>query len=399
MDLISIESGNEKIGIMLIVIGFILLMGLATDYIGNKTRLPRVSLLFLFGFLSGPAVFNVLPDMTHQWFPVITTVALVLVGFLLGGKLAENAISRHKRTVIVLSLVISLVTAFTVMVGLSLAGFPLVVALVLAGIAAATDPATTLESVRDSGRDTAFTNILQGIVSLDDAIALILFSLLLMVAHMLNGSELGTVFLLTQAVWEVFGAVILGIALGFPMAYLTGRIRAGEPTLVEALGLVLLCGGLAVLFHVSYLIAAVIMGFIVAKKAKHHTRAFHEIEDIEWPFIILFFVLTGASVNLEIIGTATLLTFFYVFLRILGRFAGSWVGGACIRSGNSLKIWMGPCLLAQAGIATGLALMAASQFPEYGNTIVSTVVAATIFFEISGPIVNRFVLVRVQPLA
>jgi len=399
MDIANAEVVAGHTGLTLVVIGSILLVGLATDYIGRISRLPRVSLLFLFGFLVGPAALNILPDITHRWFPIITTVALVLVGFLLGGKLAEKAISQRKKEVVVLSVVICLVTAVVMIAGLLIAGFPLVIALVFAGIASATDPATTLESVKEAGKRSVFTDILQGIVSLDDAIALLLFSVLLMIAHMVNGSEGGAAVLFLHSVWEVAGAVLLGALLGFPMAYMTGRIRAGEPTLVEALGLVLLCGGLAELLDVSYLIAAVVLGYIVAKRARHHTRAFHEIEDIEWPFIIVFFVLTGASVDLAMIGLATVLTVLYIVLRIVGRLAGSWVGGTWLGSSPSVKMWMGPCLLPQAGIATGLALLAASQFPQYGNTIVSVVVVATIFFELTGPLVTRFALSRVQSTA
>lgn len=377
------------------VIGGILLLGLTTDYIGRRTRLPRVSLLFLFGFVAGPAVLNIIPDITHRWFPIVTTVALVLVGFLLGGKLAGQAISRRKKEIVFLSVIICVFTAVVMTAGLVIAGYPLVTALVFAGIATATDPATTLESVRESGLKGKFSDLLQAIVSLDDAVALLLFSMLLMLAHLAYGSTASMALLMLHSLWEVLGAILLGTMLGYPMAMLTGRIRAGEPTLVEALGLVLLCGGLAEQLGVSYLLAAVTLGYTVAKKAKHHTRAFHEIEDIEWPFIILFFVLTGASVNLEMIGLATLLTALYIILRIIGRIVGSWIAGSLYHSDQNIRHWMGLCLLPQAGIATGLALLAAAEFPEHGNTIVSVVVIATIFFEFTGPIITHYALGRV----
>jgi len=176
------------------------------------------------------------------------------------------------------------------------------------------------------------------------------------------------------------------------MAYLTGRIKAGEPTMVEALGLVLLCGGLAAQLQVSYLIAAVVLGYTVASRAKHHKRAFHEIEDIEWPFIILFFVLTGASVNPEMVSAAGIFTAAYILFRIIGRILGSWGGGYLLNEESRIKYWLGLCLLPQAGLATGMALLASTQFPQHSATIMSVIVLATIFYEILGPLVTRHAL-------
>gem|GEM_PF-4615316 len=160
----ELQIQENHTGIILIVIGLILLLGLATDYLGRITKLPRVSLLFLFGFLLGPAAFDLLPDITQRWFPIITTVALVLVGFLLGGKLADDAISHRKSEVLLLATFISLTTVFIMIAGLYVCGVPLVVCLVFAGIATATDPATTFESIKEIGVKEKFSDILQGIV-------------------------------------------------------------------------------------------------------------------------------------------------------------------------------------------------------------------------------------------
>jgi Kef-type K+ transport system membrane component KefB len=274
-------------------------------------------------------------------------------------------------------------------VGLYLIGTPLELALLLAGIATATDPATTIESIKESRILGKYKDLLEGIVGLDDALALVTFSILMIAAHLLTGSVNQTVSTALSTLWELGGAVLLGVLLGIPMAYLTGRIRAGEPTLVEAMGVVLLCSGLSHYLHVSYLIASVVLGYIVARWADHHTRAFHEIEDIEWPFIILFFVLTGASANIGLLTSGAALIAYYVVFRILGRIIGGWITGAYLNSEPAPRNWIGLCLLPQAGMATGLALLASAQFPELAGNIVSTIVVATIIFEVFGPFLTR----------
>ena len=124
-----------------------------------------------------------------------------------------------------------------------------------------------------------------------------LFSLTLAVIEATTGTGSGG-----NELWvgirEIGGALLLGVGIGIPTAYLTGRLDPGGPTLAEALGVVFLCGGLALWPHVSFLLAAMALGATVASLARHHRRPFHAIEGIEWPFMILFFLLAGASIAL-----------------------------------------------------------------------------------------------------
>jgi len=377
----------------LIAIGAFMLAGFVTDLVGRHTPLPRVTLLLLLGVAIGPAGFDVLPAGSNKWFPVLADVALVMVGFLLGGALTRADLRRHGRTVLWLSVAVVVVTALTVLLGLLAMGVALELSLLLAAIATATAPAATIDVAEELHARGPFTTTLRGIVAADDAWALIIFSLLLAAAHIGNGA--GGWGALARGGYEIGGAVLLGLVLGIPMAYLTGRIRPGEPTLVEALGIVLLCGGLALWFEVSFLLAAMVLGAVVANLAKHHTRPFHAIKDIEWPFLVIFFLLSGAMLEpgallgIGGIGAA------YVGLRILGRLLGAGWGGRLARADGSVRRWMGLALLPQAGVALGMALVAVERFPHLRQTLIPIVVGATVLFELIGPISTRYVLRRV----
>ena len=186
----------------------------------------------------------------------------------------------------------------------------------------------------------------------------------------------------------------MGASIGLPLAWLTGRVRPGEPTLAEALGSVLLCTGLALALDVSYLLACVTLGAVVSNLARHHERPFHAIEEIEWPLLILFFVLAGASLDpgavlgLGAVGAA------YVLLRIVGRVAGGLVGGVAASAPGPTRTWMGVALLPQAGVALGMALVAADRLPELRDPLLSLAIATTALFELAGPPITRFALSR-----
>ena len=383
----------DDVAITLTTVGVLLLLGLVTDALGRRTPLPRVTLLLIFGFLIGRSALDLLPSLSEKWFHVVADMALVMVGFLLGGKLTLPSMRRHGRLVLWISIASVVATAAVMLAGLLLIGVRLDIALLLAGIAPATAPAATADVVHEARAHGRFSRTLLGIVAVDDVWGLILFSFILTAAHAFGGQG-DNALPLVDGVWKIGGALLLGIGLGIPMAYLTGRIQPGEPTLVEALGVVFLCGGIAIWLDVSFILASMVLGSVVANLARHHTRPFHAIEGIEWPFMILFFVLAGASLRIDALYHVGLIGSAYVILRVIGRFLGAWVGGIITRAGPLFRGWMGLALMPQAGVALGMALVATERCPNVGEIILTVVIAATVVFELIGPVMTRIALVR-----
>ncbi len=378
----------------LIILGVLLLLGLATDVIGRRTRLPRVTLLLIFGFVIGPAGLDFLSPNEEKWFSIVADMALIMIGFLLGEKFTLPLLREHGKLVLWISVAEVVVTALVVLIGLLLVGLPMDMALLLAGIATATDPAAITDVVHETKADGLFTRTMLGIVAVDDAWGLIVFSLMLTIAQAFSGQGGNIGHLLTGA-WELGGALLIGIFLGIPMAYLTGRIRPGEPTLVEALGVVFLCGGIAIWLKVSFLLASMVLGCVVANLARHHIRPFHAIEGIEWPFMILFFVLAGASLQLETLFQIGFVGSAYIIFRIIGRLLGGWTGGAISHADPLMRRWMGMALMPQAGVALGMALVTIERRPDLGEIILPVVIASTVLFELIGPVLTRTGLVHV----
>jgi Kef-type K+ transport system membrane component KefB len=350
-------------------------VGFVFDAIGRRTKLPRVTLLLVFGFSIGPAALDLLPDVTATWFPAVTDIALVMVGFLLGGALTRRALRERGQQVLLVSLAVVLATFAIVGAGMLALGATLPVALLFAAISTATDPAASADVVHESNHDTPFSRTLTAIVAIDDAWGLVVFSIALAL------SLLG-------------GALAIGFAIGVPMAYLTGRIQPGEPSLYEALGLVFLCGGLAMWLEVSFLLASITLGATVANLARHHTRPFHAIEGIEWPFMILFFVLAGAALDVAALAETGSWLIAYLALRVVGRLVGGWLGGWLPPADGTIRRWMGISLLPQAGVALGMALVASERLPEVGRAILPVIVASTVLFELLGPVATRLALER-----
>lgn len=352
-----------------------------------------MTLLIVFGFVIGPSALDLLPTDSRDWFPVAANLALVMVGFLLGGAISLPQLRKRGGPIVVISGAKVMAAFIVVGGGLVLVGQDPVVALLLAAIATATAPAAIADVVREQHGEGEFAETLLGVVALDDAWGLVLFSLTLAVIETSTGMGSGG-----HDLWvgmrEIGGALLLGIAIGVPTAYLTGRLDPGEPTQAEALGVVFLCGGLALWLQVSFLLAAMALGATVASLARHHRRPFHAIEGIEWPFMILFFVLAGASIEVGVLGTLGALMLAYVALRAAGSVLGATIGSALVEVGPRLKRWIGVALLPQAGVALGMALVAAERFPEHAPELLAVAIGSTAFFEIVGPVFTRLAVRR-----
>jgi Kef-type K+ transport system membrane component KefB len=379
---------------ILLTLGGLFLVGLATDILGQRTPLPRVTFLLLSGFAIGPSGFDILPDFSKSWFPILTHIALIMIGFLLGEKMTLAAFRNRGRIVLSMSIGEVVATMVLVFVFLWLLGVRWEIAILLAGIAPASAPAATVDVVRELKAKGKFTDTLLGIVAIDDAWGLLVFSILLAAVQAVQGQG-GSGDILLRGTWEVGGAFIVGLGLGVPTAYLTGRIREGEPTQAEALGLVFLCGGTAVWLDTSYILAAMVLGAVVANTASHHKRPFHAIEGIEWPFMILFFVLAGASLHLDALLKAGIVGAAYISARVLGLYAGARVAGKLSHAPSFVTRWMGLALIPQAGVALGMALIATQHFPDLKQTILPVVIGSTVVFEVLGPTVTRRVIVHI----
>lgn len=389
-------EATEMHAIILFTLGGMFLLGLMADLLGLYTSLPRVSLLLLTGLLIGPSGFSLLPEVfIEDWFPLLTHIALGMVGFLLGQQISFSAMRKYGRSIIWITAGKVIGVLMIVVLCLFALGVKLAIILLLASIASSTSPAALLDVVKEMRVKGKFTSIMLGIVALNDAWGLLIFTFMLAIVGAISGQG-GTIDAIAFGLGEICGSLLLGLVLGFPMAYLSGRIRPGEPTLAEALGLVALCAGISIWLDLSPILASMMMGSTVASFASHHERAFNEIDGIDWPFMILFFLLAGASLHLNELFAVGWIGLAYILARIVGTYFGARIGAKFTGAQIVIQRWMGICLLPQAGVAIGMALLASQRFPELKNIILPVVIGSTVFFEIIGPVLTRRVITHVK---
>jgi len=367
----------------LLLIGGTLLLAVAAHGVGQRIHIPRVTLLLLLGALAGPELLDLLPPDADENFGFVTQLTLAMVGFLLGERMYVKDLKEGREALIV-SLVVTLVTAAFVAGAVWLVTSNLPASLLLGAIATATAPAATLDVLREAGANGPLTRLIYQVVAIDDAWGVILFSVCLVSAELLMGNGGTGLGSLGTGIVEVGGSVVLGTILGLPMAWLTGRIRPGEPMLLESAGFVFLAAGIAGLLGLSYLLTCMTLGVVVANQARHHVRPFRSIDGISEPFLALFFFMAGYQLEWSMLPALGALGVAYVGARVAGRLAGGHIGGFLAGSAPHNRRRIGACLMPQAGVALGLALVATDRLPEL-TYILPLVIGATVIFELVGP--------------
>ncbi|MFW6133857.1 MAG: cation:proton antiporter [Planctomycetota bacterium] len=381
----------------LVALALFLLAGYVAHVTGPRIHIPSVTILLLVGALCAPAVLDVVPQAVASWFPMVAHMALAMVGFLLGERFVGKGLRKHGKTVFLVMISETLLAALVVFAVTIAVGAPLPLAILLAGIAPASAPAAIFETVREGHAKGPLTDTVLGVVAIDDAAGVILFSVLFVAAKSIAGAEAhGTEIL--RALWEIGGAVALGAAIGLPMAWITRRVRRGEPTLVEAAGFVFLAAGVASAIDVSYLMAAMTLGGVLAWRVGDNARPFHAVEGVSEPFLAVFFILAGFRFELSALGKLGWIALAYVIARAAGLIGGGYLGGRISGAPKVVQKRVGYCILPQAGVALGFALLAREQMPRYGQAVLPLVIATTVLFEVVGPAVARWHLRRAGEL-
>ena len=373
----------------LLIIGIVFLVGWAAHVVGSKTHIPRITLLLSLGIVTGPSLFNLVPEEIIAYFPTVAHLALAMIGFLLGESFYGFDKKEEQRSVLWLSLGASLFPAICVFLLCWIISGDLVLSLVLSGIASATDPAATVDVLSEVQARGKLSHILKGVVAIDDAWGVIIFSFALVLAGVFVGEGFNVEAAL-QGVVEVVGAIVLGICLGFPMSHLVGKHRPGEPTMVEAMGFVFICGGIALYLNLSYLLACMALGATVAKRAKHVSRPFHEIERASEPFLVVFFLLSGMILKLDTMPTIGLIAVAYIAARSFGKVYGARLTAKMTSAPDVVQKHLGWCMLPQAGVAIGMALLVAERLPSVAEAVLTLTVVTTVFFELTGPFITRW---------
>jgi Kef-type K+ transport system membrane component KefB/CBS domain-containing protein len=384
-------------------LGALLILCLMMGRFVSHFRVPKVTGYLLAGILLSPSAINIFSNVLSQKIDgsicelrFLCDLALGLIAFSIGGEFQNERFKKMGKKVITISLCETFATFFLVFCSIFFFTTNLPVAICLGILSIATAPAATLLVLREYDSEGVVTNSLLILTGLNNFICLTLFTICFPTVIALSHGESFTTFILTlfSSLGSMLVSLAAGLILGFLLSIFEKRITKANELIVLTVGTIILGIGLAQMLNVSPLLVNLVMGATVINIAKKGKMLFEEIKRIDLPIYAAFFALSGASLHWDLLSVVGGVGVLYVAGRVAGKVLGVFYGAVQARASQSLKRYGGCGLLAQAGVALGLALLIEDRDQKLGEVVSTTIFSTVIVFEILGPLAVRWSIVK-----
>ncbi len=380
-------------------------------------RLPSIIGFMIVGVISGPSFLNLVTDNIQHQLGFITEIALGFVAFSIGLELSLSTLKQQGKGIISIIFAESFCAFFVVLAGVFFLTKDLPLSLVFASVAPASAPAGTVAIIKEYKAKGSLTKALYAVVGFDDGLAIVIFGFAAAIARMLltkdsPGESVHLFASMIKPVKEIGLSLLVGLILSLVLINLVKRIKKSHDTLILICGFVLIINGLCIWWHLSLILTNMIVGLVIVNTQKREIvhKIGEQLSNIMPLFFVLFFALAGAHLHIKDLPAMGWIGIVYIVCRSAGLIGGAQLGGLIGNVEDKVKKYTGMGILSQAGVAIGLSLIILHEFKglgsvikyvdgkpwttgdQLGATIITTVTATCIFFEIIGPILTKIAL-------
>lgn len=385
---------TSSVAQIIITIALMLFSGYAMTRLTKRLRLPNVTAYILAGILLGPFCLNLVPTQIVEGMDFIADIALAFIAFSTGEFFRLATLRKSGAKVVVITVLESCMASVLVfIVTYFLLGVDLTFSVVLCALAAATAPASTMMTIRQTGAKGDFVDTLLQVVALDDVVGLIAYSVAISIALSAQ-SGIFSVSSILQPLAVNAGVFLLGGVFGVLMRLLMPKQRSTDNRLIISVATLFAFCGVCAVLDVSPLLGCMSMGTVYIN-ITDDDKIFKQLNYFSPPILLLFFVRSGLNFKLDAltntsaaVGGVSLLVIgvLYFLVRIAGKYAGAFLG--CFLAGKSPQVrnYLGLALIPQAGVAIGLAALGARTLGgEMGNALETIILASSVLYELIGP--------------
>ena len=407
---------------ILLALSISLIVGLLLSRLAKFLQLPAVTAYLVAGILVGPyclGAFGVkglgfISRDNVKSFSLVCDVALGFIAFSIGNEFRLSQLKKIGKQATVVGIfqaVVATLLVDGVLIGLHFAMpdvLPLPAAITLGAIASATAPAATLMVVKQYKSKGPLTNMLLPVVALDDAVGLVLFSVSFGIAKALQIGSISVVSVLVEPLLEVGLSLLLGLVMGFLFSLCERFFHSRSKRLAVSVGFVFMTIALSkigelnvlhfgsVYIRFSPLLTCMMLGTIFCNVCDFSEELMDRVDRWTAPLFILFFVLSGAELELFVF-TDIMIVFIglvYILTRSAGKYSGSYLSAKFTKCDDTIVKWLGVTLLPQAGVALGMAFQAEGALGADGIIVLNITLFAVLIYEIIGPLLTKIALTK-----
>ncbi len=393
-----------------------LLAGLLLSRLAKLVKLPAVTAYLISGVLIGPfalGAFNVpgigITAEQIEGFGLISDLALGFIAFSMGNEFRLSQLKKIGKQAAVIGILQAVITTAVVDIALIALHFAMPdalsipAAIVLAAVATATAPAATLMVVKQYKAKGPVTDLLLPVVALDDAVGLVVFAISFGVARSLNQAGVSPLIIILEPIIEILLSLLLGLVMGLLFTLCERYFHSRSKRMAVSVTFVMLTvaisslkfeiGGIHIAF--SSLLACMMLGTVFCNICEVSEELMERADRWTTPVIILFFVISGAKLDLLVFAdwAVVLVGAVYIITRSLGKYYGANISARITKSDPNIVKYLGITLLPQAGVALGMAMKAIELGPD-GAIVRNITLFAVLVYEIVGPFLTKIALTK-----
>lgn len=389
-------TGASPVASVIISIAFMLFFGFVMTRLTKLAKLPNVTAYILTGILIGPYCLNLVPEQIISGMDFLSDIALAFIAFSTGEFFRFSVLKKNGVKVVVITVLEALLASVLVfLLSFFILRLNLAFSIVLAALASATAPASTVMTIRQTGAKGDFVNTLLQVVALDDIVGLIAYSVAISIAlSSLSGENQFHVSSILTPLFTNLCVLALGGLFGFFMKLLMPKKRSTDNRLIISLSLLFAFCGVCAMLDISPLLGCMSMGTVYIN-ITDDDKLFKQLNYFSPPILLLFFVRSGLNFKLDAlvdtssaVGATPLLLvgILYFVIRIVGKYAGAFLGCLFVKKPKEVRNYLGLALIPQAGVAIGLAALGARTLGgETGVALQTIILASSVLYELIGP--------------
>ena len=388
---------------VIISVALMLLSGFLMTRLTKLARLPNVTGYILAGILIGPYCLDLVPQRIIDGTDFLSDIALAFIAFSTGEFFKLSVLKKSGMKVVWITLLEAFAaSAFVFVLTFFVFRLELAFSVVLAALASATAPASTMMTIRQTKAKGDFVDTLLQVVALDDVVGLVLYSVAISIALASLGGNGGFSYgTLVKPVLLNLAALVLGGLVGLVMKLLMPAKRSTDNKLIISVALLFAFCGVCAMMEVSPLLGCMAMGTVYTNIAEND-KLFKQLNYFSPPILLLFFVRSGLNFRLDVlvdsseaVGAVPLIVIgvLYFLTRIVGKYGGAFSG--CLLTGKDKRVrnYLGLALIPQAGVAIGLAALGARTVGGDDGVALNTIIlASSVLYELIGPACAKLAL-------
>ena len=393
-----------------------LLAGLLLSRLAKLVKLPAVTAYLISGVLIGPFVLGALniPGIgiiseQIEGFGLISDLALGFIAFSMGNEFRLSQLKKIGKKATVIGVLQALITTIVVDVALIALHFAMPdtlsipAAIVLASVATATAPAATLMVVKQYKAKGPVTDVLLPVVALDDAVGLVVFAISFGIARSMGTAGVSPLAIILEPLLEIVLSLLLGFVMGLLFTLCEKYFHSRSKRMAVSVTFVMLTVALSGLkfeigdIHIAFssLLACMMLGTVFCNICEVSEELMDRADRWTTPVLILFFVISGAELDLSVFTqwTVVVVGIVYIIARSLGKYYGANISARITKSDPNIIKYLGITLLPQAGVALGMAIKAIELGPD-GAIVRNITLFAVLIYEIVGPFLTKMALTK-----